>query len=408
MAAQFRMTGHEITDDASDADLIVINSCAVTAKAAADSRKMIRHAHAQNSAPVIVTGCWATLSPDEAAATPGVMQVVANAEKENLVGGYLGVEMAASAATRRVALPGSGHRTRAFIRVQDGCDNHCTYCVTRIARGKSKSRTIADVLGDIHAAEAGGVKEVVLTGVQLGSWGRDLQPGLTLSTLVGLILKETTMPRIRLSSVEPWEVTDDLLALWQNTRLCRHFHMPLQSGSAEILKKMARRITPMGYAGLVKSMRVQIPDVCITTDIIAGFPGETEACFFESLALIESLQFSGGHVFPYSPRQGTPAASHPNQVQEAVRKNRSQQIRAVLAASEATWLKHITGKRLQVLWERSKKVAGGCWLMQGLSDNYVHVRACAGQPLQNVISNVMIESISLQKNEVQGRIMPDD
>ena len=314
MAAQFRAAGHHIVADAVEADLVVVNTCAVTNDAAADSRQAIRHAAHAGKARIVATGCWATLDPQSAASLPSVVEVVQNEAKDHLVSSLLHLDEDVLGMEERQAVPGDHSRTRAFLKVQDGCDNACTFCITRIARGKGRSRAIEDVVREVNLSLAGGAKEVVLTGVHLGSWGQDFNRPLHLRQLVEAILARTTAPRLRLSSLEPWDLDESFFSLWQDRRLCAHFHLPLQSGSAGILKRMARKTTPRGFQTLVEQIRRQVPGAAVTTDLIVGFPGEGQREFDESADFIKKMQFAGGHVFQYSTRPGTAAARFPDQV----------------------------------------------------------------------------------------------
>ncbi|MEE4195415.1 MAG: MiaB/RimO family radical SAM methylthiotransferase, partial [Anaerolineae bacterium] len=288
IARQFVLSGHEIIDTPAEADVTVINTCAVTAAAASDSRGKIRQAQRAGCPTVLVTGCWSNVDPDGAANLPGVHSVIRNEDKDFLVRDYLSLtpevfDSILASDEPRIALPGKQQRTRAFIKVQDGCDNFCTYCITRIARGEPRSSSAARVLHDIHAAERAGVKEAVLTGVHLASWGQDLDPLMHLKDLVTVLLRRTTIPRIRLSSLEPWDLDAEFFALFNDPRLCPHLHLPLQAGSDTVLKRMARKITTAEFSALVASARAVVPELAITTDIIVGFPGETEEQFEEGL-----------------------------------------------------------------------------------------------------------------------------
>jgi threonylcarbamoyladenosine tRNA methylthiotransferase MtaB len=389
-ARQIRAAGHSIVGSADKADLVVVNTCSVTGAASSDSRQKIRQA-ACAGAQVVVTGCWSSLDQEAAGALPGVRKVIPNSEKDTLVDLIFGVENTGAQPTGRMPLGGRRKRTRAFIKVQDGCDNHCTYCVTRLARGCSRSISIDQVVADINYAVAGGAREAVLTGVQTGSWGRELQPNARLSGLVGTILSDTEIPRLRISSIEPWEVDDELISVWCNPRLCRHFHLPLQSGSPSVLKRMARKTGQRDFRVLVERIREAIPGVSITTDVIVGFPGESEAEFEESCAFIESIGFSGGHVFVYSARPGTPAAGYPDQVLHTVRRQRSQILRELFSKQAATYQKRFLEQKLEVLWERSVKTADG-WNSSGLSDNYIRVSANTPGYYWNSISPVIIRN----------------
>jgi threonylcarbamoyladenosine tRNA methylthiotransferase MtaB len=399
MARQFRAAGHEVVAVAQDADMAVVNTCAVTAEAASDSRGKIRQIARAGVDEIVATGCWVTLQPHEAKNLPNVLRVVANDRKDYLVSETLNIESSntstAPSATpstfdlepiTREPLPGLHHRTRAFIKVQDGCDNHCTFCITTIARGAGRSRPIADVISDIQSALDGGTKEIVLTGVHLGSWGYDFSQHLR--DLINSILRDTDVPRLRLSSLEPWDLDEDFFSLWEDKRLCQHLHLPLQSGCAATLKRMARKTTPESFRHLVAAARQIMPEVAITTDIIAGFPGETEDEFAESLAFVKEMNFAGGHAFTYSPRPGTGAARMKEQVRSEVRKERNAIYRASFEESAKVYRQKFIGKPLSVLWESATQYDERGWQMEGLTGNYLRLNAIAPRPLWNEISTV--------------------
>ena len=394
MAHQFRASGHEIVATADEADLAVINTCTVTGDAASDSRGKIRQAARLGADKIVVTGCWATLEPQSAAALPGVNRVVPNLRKDFLVADVLDLQPSAFnlEPISREPLPGLRARTRAFIKVQDGCDNHCTYCITAIARGPGRSRPIDEVIAEIQSALVGGTKEVVLTGVHLGSWGQDLN--LHLRDLVATIMKETDTPRLRLSSLEPWDLDADFFALWQDARMCRHLHLPLQSGSANVLRRMARKTTLEAYTALVQSARAAIPDVAVTTDVIAGFPGETEAEFTETLDFVRRVGFARGHVFTYSSRPGTAAARMDGQIRHEVRKERNAVLRAAFAESERSYQQKFLGKIMSVLWESTGQLNDAGWQLEGLTDNYLRVTAVAVEPRWNQIDGVKLVALA--------------
>ncbi len=392
-ARQFHQAGHEVVERPEQADLVVVNTCAVTQAAASDSRQKIRQAAHAGAGQVVVTGCWSTLEPQAAAALPGVGQVVPNAAKDDLVLRVLQAEpeLFEREFVEREPLPGARLRTRAFIKVQDGCDNRCTFCVTTLARGAGRSRPAGLVIKDIHAALAGGAQEIVLTGVHLGSWGQDFETPQYLRHLIAAVLAESDTPRLRLSSLEPWDLDPEFFALWQDSRLCRHLHLPLQAGSAGVLRRMARKTTPESFARLVEAARLAIPQVAITTDVIVGFPGESQAEFAEGRAFIEEMQFAGGHVFSYSPRPGTAAARMPNPVPAAIKKQRSAELHALFAQGAARFARQFTGQELGVLWENNAAYGPQGWRMSGLTDNYLRVTAYAPRHLWNQITPVLIE-----------------
>jgi threonylcarbamoyladenosine tRNA methylthiotransferase MtaB len=408
MAAQFRAAGHQVIDCSEGADLVVVNTCAVTAAATSDSRQKARQAHQAGAARIVLTGCWATLEPEKARAIPGVSDVIPNLEKMNLPLRVLESDALdfEKEPIARKSLPGAHSHTRAFIKIQDGCDNYCTFCVTRIARGNGKSTPREEVLEDILQAERGGAREVVLSGVHLGSWGKDVSQKETITDLLSYLLDHTRVERIRLSSIEPWDLDELFFKLWQNPRLCPHLHLPLQSGSAGVLKRMARHTTPSAFAELVAMARGCIPNVSITTDIIVGFPGESEDEFEESLAFVRQMQFSGGHVFRYSLREGTAAAKLPDRIEGKTAKLRAEKMRNIIAESEAQYLSESIGKELKVLWEGSGKQHENGWILHGLSSNYVKVTSLAETNRWNKIDTVLIETV--ETDGLSGRIINFD
>ncbi len=391
MAASVRLNGHEVVAEASQADVVIINTCAVTLTAGSDSRSKIRQAARAGCTRVVATGCYATIAPDELLALPGVAGVFPNTEKDELIQKILG-EPAPQASDResmRIPLPGKRHRTRAFIKVQDGCDNFCTFCITRIARGRSRSQPVEEIYRDIESALKGGVKEIVLTGVNLGSWGKDNGVNQTLPYLIRTILRDLSPERLRLSSLEPWDINAEFLDVITLPGFCRHLHLPLQSGSANGLKRMGRRNSPQEFQTLVEKIRSIVPGMAITTDIMVGFPGEDEAEFQESLDFVQRIKLAGGHVFNFSLRPGTPAENLPQQVPFEIRKERSERMRAVIEISRRNYQQKFHGKVDQVLWEQSKQI-GNVWQMEGLTDTYIRVTADADSDLQNQFSHVLI------------------
>ncbi len=408
IGGQFRAQGHTLVPGAELADLAVINTCAVTVEAASDSRNMIRRAAREGAKEIVVTGCWATMNPGGAASLPNVGRVVLNGEKDRLVSDQLGVpfETFDLEPLARETLPGMRLRTRAFIKVQDGCDNRCTFCVTTLVRGEGRSRPVEEILADVSSAVHGGAREVVLTGVHLGSWGQDFSEPAHLKTLVQMILRRTEVPRLRLSSLEPWDLNEDFFSLWAHEpRLCRHLHLPLQAGCDATLRRMARKTTQYSFRKLVAAARKISPQIAITTDLIAGFPGETEAEFEETLAFVEEIAFSGGHVFTYSPRPGTAAAKMSGQVPSRIRRERNARLRQVIEASAVRYRAQFLHQTLPVLWEGGAVLGPEGWHMSGLSDNYVRVNALAPQDLWNEITQVKM--LSLEEGAVRGSLLEE-
>ena len=395
-AQQFEARGHTLTGDPGQADLAVVNTCTVTVAAAADSRKKIRRFARKGAKEVIATGCWATLEPERAQELSGVSAVIPNAQKDDLVSHILDIEPEVfdQEPLEREMIPGARLRTRAFIKAQDGCDHRCTFCITTLARGKSTSIHIPDILDQVRAAERGGAQEVVLTGVQLGSWGHDLDEDLGLHHVLQAILEETDVPRVRLSSIEPWDVEPPLIRLLTDDRVARQLHLPLQSGSADTLQRMARMITPQEYAALVDQIRAVDPEIAITTDIMVGFPGETQETFQESLHFVQEMRFADAHIFTYSKREGTTAARLPDQVDHPLRKERHARMDEVVTASAHRYRKSFVGREMDVLWESVTRMEDQRWKMSGLTDNYLRVRATADRDLWNQITTVELTELT--------------
>lgn len=392
LARQFRAAGHSIAATAAEADLVVVNTCAVTSAAASDSRHKIRQAARSGGARIAVTGCWATVEAQAARQLPNVEWVIPNPQKKRLAAEILGVpaEDFDLEPLARQPLPGIHQRTRAFIKVQDGCDNFCTFCITRLARGKGVSEPLERVIGEARAAVTGGAREIVLTGVHLGSWGQDFSHPLRLSHLIEALLSETDIERIRLSSLEPWDLDEAFFRLWENPRMCRHLHLPLQSGCAATLKRMARNTCPADYRRLMDMACCLIAGVAVTTDLIVGFPGEDEAEFEESLEFVQQMTFAGGHVFKYSPRPGTAATRLKGNLDGKVAQLRNARMREVLESAAIHYRQGFLEKEVMVLWESCDQVSPNGWRLHGLSDNYLRVEAYAAQPLWNRTSKVRL------------------
>lgn len=402
MARQFRAVGHEIVASADMADMAVVNTCAVTNDAAAESRGRIRQIARLGVNEIVATGCWTTLQPQRASDLPNVIRVIPNDRKDHLVADVLNLPLESFdlEPISRVPLPGLHRRTRAFIKVQDGCDNHCTFCITTVARGDGRSRPVADVMIDIQSALDGGTKEIVLTGVHLGSWGYDFNKHLR--DLIKVILRETDTPRLRLSSLEPWDLDADFFSLWGDSRLMPHLHLPLQSGCESTLKRMRRKTTPDSFRELVSAARDVMPDVSITTDIIAGFPGETEEEFAESFEFVKEMNFAGGHVFTYSPRPGTGAARMKGQVRPELAKRRNHILHDALEESAKHYREKFVGRRMSVLWESTSEMGEWGWQMEGLTANNMRVQAFALSPRWNELDDVVL--IEMTNSGMKGEI----
>jgi threonylcarbamoyladenosine tRNA methylthiotransferase MtaB len=397
LARQFRGQGHEIVDDPALADQIVVNTCAVTQDATRGSRHLIRDLNRANpSAQVNVTGCYAQISPDEIAVLPGVARVINNLEKDNLVEKLTGhpVEPFDLEPLSRENKLGAFGRTRAFVKVQDGCDNACTFCVTTIARGAGRSRPLSEILYEIRYLHSIGYQEAVITGVQLGSYGHDLGDRDGLVHLIRSILSETDLPRLRLYSLEPWDLSAGFFELWANPRLCRHLHLPLQSGCDATLRRMRRRTNQQSYRSLLQTARQYVPDMRITTDVIVGFPGETNDEFTISEAFIHEMEFAGLHIFRYSKRPGTAAARMRGHIDEAVKKARSVSLIDYSEGAERRYSERFIGQMLTVLWEHITGAAEAGFVNVGYTDNYIRVRSVFPRVLTDYITPAHMDTWS--------------
>ncbi|MFL6201165.1 MAG: MiaB/RimO family radical SAM methylthiotransferase [Thermoanaerobaculia bacterium] len=387
LARDFLAAGHRVVGSPGEADLHVVNTCTVTHTAARASRKAARRAPR-----TVLTGCYATDQPGEAARL--VDLVVPNSEKDRLLDHVHAAfpDLAPSEVpVPWVRLPfgqSFGH-TRALVKVEDGCNMRCSFCIIPSTRGRQRSRPLAEVVEEVRSRVAGGYREVVVTGVQISAYrsGDD-----RLYELVRAVLARTGVPRLRLTSIAPWDLDERLLELWSDRRLCRHLHLSLQSGSTATLRRMRRPYTAEGYLEVLERVRSSIPGVAITTDVIVGFPGETPEEFEESLATVEAARFAKAHVFPFSPRPGTEAADLPGPVHPDEKKARMERMLAVAERAERDfWGEHV-GRRETVLWER-----GG----QGLTDNYLRVHCPEG--VWNQFSEV--EVVGLAADGVVGHLL---
>lgn len=414
--------GYAASADARSADVIVVNTCTVTAAADLQARQSIRAIHRENpSARVIVTGCYAQRAPEELAALEGVSWVVGNSHKPEIPRliqelwqemardssaaarqGLVSLSMLASGALSLERGPakiltgdileqrellvapvegGEAGHTRPVLKIQDGCNKRCSYCVIPQVRGRSRSLVPGSVIEEIRKLCTGGAREVVLSGIDLGNYGRDLAPRTELGELLRRILEETSVERLRVSSVEPMDITEDLIGIFAaSERMARHFHMPLQSGSDHILAAMHRWYRAAHYARRAELAREWLPDAAIGADVIAGFPGETEEDHQATLSLIERLPLTYLHVFSFSPRPGTPAAKLQNQVPEQVIARRARHLRALGEKKKTAFQTAQTGRPMRVLTlNRSGKDASGPWT-RALSSNYLDVRVPGSWP----------------------------
>src|SRR5437667_1870487 len=430
ISEQMSAAGFVQRDFSEIADVYVVNTCTVTHMGDRSSRQMISQARRRHpDALLVVTGCYAELNPQAVAALPGVNLVIGNSGKESLVGAINehlknspittphpiettttdktneqnrtlpmlqvdtqhigsdsslplfgadeepqpdnpspfswvtnGTAISAAASSRLLS------RTRVQMKVQDGCDNRCTYCIVPYVRGGSRSRSIASVVEHVQRKVRAGFQEIVLTGIHLGDYHPDNDQKQDLGDLIAALLRETGIPRIRVSSLEPEDFRLEWLELWKNPRMCRHFHLPMQSGSDSILRRMARRYNSARYRTIVTTARQFIPGVAISTDLITGFPGESDSDFEQTYQLAAELQFAKAHIFRFSPRQGTAAARMQGQVKGEIKKARSERLLALNDQDVRRFRQQFLGETVQVLLESYKH---GRW--EGLTDNYLRV-----------------------------------
>ncbi len=401
---EFTSKGFGITAEPEQADCFVINTCAVTQEAVRKSRKVIRQLQQkQPLAKTIASGCYLSLSPEEGE-TLGLDLMVANHQKSELVTKTVDL-LGEPAAPSQLSTDWSSGiysrgRSRAFIKAQDGCRYQCTFCIVTHARGEEKSKPIADIIDEINRYHQAGIQEVVISGVHLGGYGSDINSNL--SELLAQVLAETSVPRIRLGSVEPWGLTDDFFALYADSRMMPHLHLPLQSGSDQILKKMARRCKRQSFLDLVDQAVATIPNFTLSTDIIVGFPGETEQDFALSLSALAELPLLHAHIFPYSTREGTRAATLPEQIAGDIKKARSKIMHQQAEQQQLKTLQNYLGKQEQVLWEQKvTEITAGqpnaVKYLHGHTRNFMPVVIAAEPPqieqLKNTITTVQLTSI---------------
>ncbi|AMK75664.1 MULTISPECIES: tRNA (N(6)-L-threonylcarbamoyladenosine(37)-C(2))-methylthiotransferase MtaB [Methylomonas] len=408
-AQAFQAQGHSITRNLSDAQLVIINSCAVTQDAVKKSKQMIRRIHRDNpQAKLVVSGCYATLNEEEAAQLMGVDLIVSNSVKNQLVEKTL-AELNLNSMPAMSTEPGevslfSRGRQRAFVKVQDGCRYRCTFCIVTVARGEEHSRPIQDVIDEINTLHSQGINEAIITGVHLGGYGSDISSNLV--ELITEILDKTDIPRLRLGSLEPWELPDGFFELFKNPRLMPHLHLPLQSGSDSVLRRMARRCKTEEFGQIVKLAREAIPNFNITTDIIVGFPGETEQEWQESFDYIKSLGFGHIHIFSYSPREGTKAASLPDQIDQNTKKQRSKELHELADTMKRRFIAENLGEQVKILWEGQKEPqSNGTIRYFGYTPNYLRV-ACDVAP-DLILENRMVagELIKAEQDFVLVRLI---
>jgi threonylcarbamoyladenosine tRNA methylthiotransferase MtaB len=411
-----QLTERDLEPASADAaQFVVLNTCTVTADADRAARAAVRRIHSHNpGARILVTGCYAQRAPAEVAALPGVSWVVGNSHKHALAdlalssGHFVPVhalfaepavhvgdifahtELLAAPVFNSAETNVSDFRTRPNLKVQDGCDNRCSFCIIPSVRGQSRSRALPQVIDDIHALVASGSREVVISGINLGRWGRDLNPAQRFETLIEAILHQTTLEKLRLSSIEPMDWTDALIALIRSTpRIARHAHVPMQSGSDTVLRRMHRKYRPWHYQEKITKIREALPTAAIGADVMTGFPGETDAEFEETRRMVEDLPLTYLHIFPYSPRPGTLAAAFPNRVPVHIARQRCKVLRDLSAEKKQSFASTFVGQTLPAITLHSPTAESS----NALTDNYLELRL-AGHHEPNQWIRAKIESTS--------------
>jgi len=441
---QFEERGLERTGDPADAEIVVLNTCTVTAAADQDARAAIRRLHRANpQARIVVTGCYAQRSPDELAELPGVTQVIGNSHKHQLAeiavslpaemedtqppplattGAFLPLSALTAnrelrneksiyvsdifAHTELLAAPvfdAANERTRPNLKVQDGCDNRCSFCVIPFVRGQSRSLKLEDVLREANTLVESGYRELVISGINLGRWGRDFSPAsddLRLTTLIHAILERTTLQKLRISSVEPMDWSDELISLVASSpRIAKHAHVPMQSGSDAVLRRMHRKYRPWHYREKIEKIHAAIPAAGVGADVMVGFPSETDAEFEETRGMVESLPFTYLHVFTYSARPGTPAAHMLNHVPAPVARERNRILRELAMNKKRAFMCSFIGKRVQAITLRADSCGTAAnenssrpVTTDALTDNYLKLRL-VGQHKPNQWVQVDVRSL---------------
>ena len=409
--------GHRLCGPGESADLVLVNTCAVTAEALRKSGQLLRRSRREDpDARLVVSGCAVSLpGPPPGLATAADL-VVPNTDKDRLV----------AVATDRLVLapgpvsvpgpdPGPGAETlfarsrqRAFVKVQDGCRHRCAYCIITLARGDERSRPIPDVVAQVEGLVGAGVDEVVLTGVHLGGFSSD-PAGQGLRDLIHALLDQTGVHRLRLGSLEPWDIAPNFWGLFADPRLMPHLHLPIQSGSRAVLRRMTRRGGARQFLDLAAAARSAVPDINLTTDIIAGFPGETAAEWGETLALVREIGFGNIHVFPYSPRPWTRAAELPGQVPAEIRQARTREMRDLAKGLCRTALVRLVGTRAEVLVEGRDDLVGSLDGRLGYTPDYQPVRlhGVADQDGPGRIRRVRLTGLDLEGQALVGQCGPD-
>lgn len=400
MLELFEKAGYETADFDEPADVYVVNTCTVTQTGDKKSRQMISRAHAHNpKAKIIVVGCYSQVAPEEVEKLPGVWMVLGTKDRSRVVELFESslkeehsVAVVEPLINRDVFEEISAtkeSRTRAHLKIQDGCDRYCTYCIIPYARGAIRSRTLKSICTEMEKLAQAGYPEIVLTGIHVMSYGRDFRDGTTIADAFALAEDINGIKRVRLGSIEPNMADEAFVKAVKNSeKVCRHFHLSLQSGSAGVLKRMNRRYTPEEYEACVERLRAAMPNCAITTDVIAGFPGETEEEFVETETFIKKLALSRIHVFPFSARKGTKAASMDGQIAKNIKAIRTKRLIELGNKLEEKYLNSFLNTIQEVLFEECEE-----GYVYGHTGTYVRVLVKGGEELVGMLKNVFVEKL---------------
>ena len=407
---EFTGEGHRIVRNADEADVVVVNTCAVTTEATKKSRKLMNRLHRENpQSKLVVSGCYATLEEQQVAKRIGVDLVVSNQDKDQLPAKVM-AEFSANTMPLNAMEPDQSSlflrgKQRAFIKIQDGCRYRCTFCIVTVARGAERSRSLAEIIEEVNHLHQQGIQEIVLTGVHVGGYGSDINSSLY--ELVTTLLTNTDIPRIRFASVEPWDLPDVFFNLFQNKRIMPHMHLPLQSGADSVLRRMSRRCKSTEFTQLVEHARARVPDFNVTTDIIVGFPGETDEEWNQSLETIQNIGFGHIHIFSYSPREGTKASRLLNPVSEHVKKSRSHELHILAEQLKQNFHQTQINNEVDVLWEGQKSGDDGNQYFTGYTPNFCKVESMSKNDvlLEGRVKKTQLLEYSFENSVLRGRVL---
>jgi threonylcarbamoyladenosine tRNA methylthiotransferase MtaB len=409
----FENSGYEVVNFEDKADVYVINTCTVTNLSDRKSRQMIRKAKKNNDEAIVaVIGCYAQTSPEEVGSIPGVNLIIGTQERRNIVNyihriedsrGQLNIvdNIMNTRDFEELQIDLYKEKTRAFLKIQEGCNQFCAYCIIPYARGPIRSREPENVLNEVRKLAENGFKEVVLTGIHLASYGKDIKN----TSLIGIIKDINEVPgieRIRIGSIEPNTITAEFIEVAKTLRkLCPHFHISLQSGCDDTLRRMNRKYSTAEYKSAIDNLRKNLSDVAITTDVIVGFPGETKEEFLKTLNYLKEISFAQMHIFKFSPRKGTPAATFKEQVQSEVKEDRSHMLLELSKENRKDFLNNYIGRTMSVLFEQ--EVSGKEGMIEGLTSNYIRVECSGTAELKGKIFDVRLDEI--QEDYMHGSII---